>query len=261
MHGVVVAIEDDGEYRRFNSRGGDDLGVRSCLHRPILPGPAHSVRGTARLPVPDHRDNVPVSASGHRNYARERGPLLFPSDRRGLPGPRSTQCLGACSRASPASGTAPSWRGERIHEALHRLRPRHNPTRLSPGQVPWIPAQHPPELLLGEPAAEPRARVLLGACDEGDPESAVERTAPPGAASRLAPAHSANRPSNGPGPLGMRQHESSVNPSRDALGSRGTAGCPDCRSVAAANVPADPVAQGQGSRASRRRRTRTLPAH
>src|SRR5450759_162084 len=74
--------------------------------------------------------------------------------------------------------------------------------RLPLGQVARIPAQHPPELLHREPPTEPRARVLLGARDEGDPESAVERTAPPGAVGRLAPAHSANRPSNGPGPLG-----------------------------------------------------------
>jgi hypothetical protein len=40
-----------------------------------------------------------------------------------------------------------------------------------------VPSGDPPKLLVGEPATEPRARVLLGARDEGDPESAVEQLA------------------------------------------------------------------------------------
>jgi len=113
------------------------------------------------------------------------------SGRRGWPRCRAAIPTRRSSTRSPGSSrVARRGRGSSRSSSGSPLSSRsgapHDPPDLSLGQVARIPAQHPPELLLGEPAAEPRARVLLGARDEGDAESAAERTAPAGAASRLA---------------------------------------------------------------------------
>src|ERR1035437_10096436 len=63
---------------------------------------------------------------------------------------------------------------------------RPEPRSVPLGQVARIPAHHPPKLLVGEPATEPRARALFGASDEADPESAVEHLAARRALDRFA---------------------------------------------------------------------------